>query len=250
MAAAPGLGDALRPRPPSLFLFSGGHARALRVGADVEATHRRLAPYREAAACGPWARSQLFVSHAGATSPLHFDQYANFFVQRRGRKRVRLAPPEFARVAAPYPAHAGLDTYAANPGAAGPALVSTVLGPGDVLFIPPFWWHAIDTLDDDCVSVNYWFGTEATLLKKPVPPLAPFREHEVARLVQYLVHDAAGPGAVGPFLAGLRAELAGKSPAADAPPHLAIQNYVVHQLACLVGPRGLADFAATYFPLS
>jgi hypothetical protein len=47
-----------------------------------------LAPYRTAAALGPWARTQLFVSRTGATSPLHFDQYANLYLQLAGHKRV------------------------------------------------------------------------------------------------------------------------------------------------------------------
>ena len=36
----------------------------------------------------PWARTQLFVSRTGATSPLHFDQYANLYLQLAGHKRV------------------------------------------------------------------------------------------------------------------------------------------------------------------
>ena len=47
-----------------------------------------LAPFRAAAALGPWARTQLFVSRTGATSPLHFDQYANLYLQLAGHKRV------------------------------------------------------------------------------------------------------------------------------------------------------------------
>ena len=156
-----------------------------------------------------------------------------------------LAPPEFARLAKPHAAHAPLDTYARDPAAFGPARLATVLGPGDALFIPPFWWHAVETLDDDAVSLNFWFGTENELVALPTAPLPAFKEHELFRLVQYLAHDHLGPAHVKPFVAGLAAEL-GDDPPDDAPRHLRVQNYVVHQLAALLGVDGLPVFRDTY----
>ena len=32
-----------------------------------------------------------------------------------------------------------------------------ILEPGDVLFIPPGWWHHVRSLDT-CISVNYWWN--------------------------------------------------------------------------------------------
>ena len=156
-----------------------------------------------------------------------------------------LAPPEFARLAKPHAAHAPLDTYARDPAACGPARLATVLGPGDALFIPPFWWHAVETLDDDAVSLNFWFGTENELVALPTAPLPAFKEHELFRLVQYLVHDTRGPTAVRPFLQALADEL-GDDPPPPTPANLALLNYVANQLAALLGAAGLAAFRDTY----
>ena len=35
--------------------------------------------------------------------------------------------------------------------------VEAVLAPGDVLYIPQYWWHHIENLDDECVSLNFWY---------------------------------------------------------------------------------------------
>lgn len=225
LEAAPGLGARLRT--------------------IAEDARNALERYRAAGRLGPWARTQLFVSHSGATSPLHFDQYANLFLQLRGHKRVTVAPPEFAEFAKPHAAHSPLDSYARAPDATGPARVPAILGPGDCLFIPPFWWHSVETLDDDCVSMNFWFGTEAELLARPEAPIPPFKEHELFRLVQYLVHDTRGPTAVRPFLQALADEL-GDDPPPPTPPNLALLNYVATQLAALLGAAGLAAFRDTY----
>ena len=66
-----------------------------------------------------------------------------------------------------------------------------------------------------------------------------------SRLIQYLVHDLLSPNRVGSFLKSLATELEGMN--SNVPPlTLSLQNYVVHQLCCLVGPAGLAAFAETY----
>ena len=38
---------------------------------------------------------------------------------------------------------------------------SVVLEPGDVLYIPSLWWHAVDSLDEISAMVNYWWHDEA-----------------------------------------------------------------------------------------
>jgi hypothetical protein len=35
--------------------------------------------------------------------------------------------------------------------------VSAELGPGDAIFIPPLWWHHVESLERFNVLVNYWW---------------------------------------------------------------------------------------------
>ena len=87
----------------------------------LERAAEQAAPLQQLAGLGPWVRTQLFVSDAGALSPLHFDQYANLYIQLAGTKRVArcsgliysnsglarvqvwLGHPEFSATACGYP---------------------------------------------------------------------------------------------------------------------------------------------------
>jgi hypothetical protein len=117
-------------------------------------------------------------------TPLHYDAANNFLTQIRGRKQVILCPPrEIARLY-PFPF-----SYAANPYGHAAHHMSQVnvvspdlsrfpawahadralleLGPGDMLFIPVYWWHAVWGIDAN-MSINYWWRARAAnLLQHP-----------------------------------------------------------------------------------
>ena len=117
-------------------------------------------------------------------TPLHYDASNNFLAQIRGRKQVILCPPrEIARLY-PFPF-----SYADNPFGYAANHMSQVnvlspdltrfpawahadralleLGPGDMLFIPLYWWHAVWGIDQN-MSINYWWrGRPANLLQHP-----------------------------------------------------------------------------------
>ena len=76
----------------------------------VAAAGPRLDRLCAAGRLGPLNVSNLFVSDAGAHSPLHYDEYDNVFLQLAGRKRLTLAPP--GAPAKPWPTHHPLDAYA------------------------------------------------------------------------------------------------------------------------------------------
>jgi hypothetical protein len=125
---------------------------------------------------------QAWLGPAGTLSNLHWDRAHNILVQVAGAKRFRLFPP--AAGAALYAAPPPLDNTSALPadalrapvpggegcaagqrweaafplyarGAAG-APVEGVLLPGDGLYIPPLWWHALEALTPS-FSVSCWW---------------------------------------------------------------------------------------------
>jgi hypothetical protein len=114
---------------------------------------------------------------------MHYDTSANQFVQVVGTKRVLLAAPRGWRHLNPFPhLHAAFggsqvgtdDEGMLQPGSnASGHLVDVLVQPGDVLFIPPFWWHHFSCVTDLCISVSEWHHTpeysvagEATKLQR------------------------------------------------------------------------------------
>lgn len=114
---------------------------------------------------------QLWCSNGGVNTPLHYDGSSNFLAQLRGRKRVLLFHPRHSFRLYPYPVGHPLDNYSMvpNPEAADlsrfPAVacaqgVEAVLEPGDVLWLPAYWWHYVCQPDEgvENISLNFWAG--------------------------------------------------------------------------------------------
>ena len=109
----------------------------------------------------------------------------NFFIPLQGRKRFTLLPPP-AQSLGLFPAHhpyyrhlrpAAVASVLAGDGTmqhtAG--LREVVVGPGDVLYIPPYWFHQVETLDPGgALALNLWSPSAAFVLMErafvmPVP---------------------------------------------------------------------------------
>lgn len=166
-----------------------------RMRQDIESLP--LARLRElSAGLGKFDRSQLFVGSAatsGARSTLHFDQADNLFLQIAGKKRFVLYAPEDAGNLYAWPVHHPLDRRAqvqlsgdahADAGAsaglragveaeasagtyprfARARALEIILEPGDLLFLPAYWWHEVTTLavptGEVAVSVSFWFNID------------------------------------------------------------------------------------------
>ena len=107
------------------------------------------------------------------TVPAHFDDANNIACVVAGRRRFTLFPPEQIGKSVHRSGRLRADRRADQPGRfrrAGsrtlPALCarrcahafSAELGPGDAIFIPPLWWHHVQSLELCNILVNYWWG--------------------------------------------------------------------------------------------
>jgi lysine-specific demethylase 8 len=122
---------------------------------------------------------------AGTFSTLHFDPADNFFAQIWGRKKFILFAPEqgpllyrshqlceqspfclglFSPVDVAHPDLERFPRYAqATP-------IEVVLEPGEILYVPPGWWHYVVSVDAS-MGVSHWWYRQA------IPP------HNVERYV-------------------------------------------------------------------
>jgi hypothetical protein len=111
------------------------------------------------------ADPHLWFGSAGNVTPLHHDPLSNLFLQIHGRKRFTLFSPRHFGELYPFPADSrfshmsyvdverpDLDRFPRFPDA---QRFEIVLAPGDLLFLPPFWWHHVRSLEVS-VSVNFW----------------------------------------------------------------------------------------------
>jgi hypothetical protein len=108
---------------------------------------------------------QLFIGPASALTPLHCALESNVFVQVRGQKRWVLYPARYQPVLGvraerlPY-FHSGFSPDHPAPDVAlarhAPAF-EIVLDEGDVMFIPPFVWHMVESLTP-AISIGYRYN--------------------------------------------------------------------------------------------
>lgn len=115
----------------------------------------------------------------------HYDLMENVGVVVAGRRRFTVFPPE--QIANLYPgpfeltpagtpislvdiAHPDLDRFPRYAEAAAVAQ-STTLEPGDAIYLPFHWWHAVDSLEPVSFFVNYWWNAAQPGLGNPYDAL-------------------------------------------------------------------------------
>lgn len=105
------------------------------------------------------------------TTPIHLDEWHNIGCVVAGKRRFTLFPPEqitnlyigpldFAPTGAPMslvklhdPDFERFPRFREALAAA----QSAELGPGDAIYIPPLWWHHVESLEPFNLFVNYWW---------------------------------------------------------------------------------------------
>ena len=105
------------------------------------------------------------------TTPAHFDESHNIACCVAGRRRFTLLPPEqianlyvgpldHAPAGTPLSlvdfAHPDFERFPRFREALAQARVAE-LDPGDAIYIPPLWWHHVDSLARVNMLVNYWW---------------------------------------------------------------------------------------------
>jgi hypothetical protein len=138
----------------------------------------------------------FWIVPSGNNTLLHHDTfYDNLNVQIFGRKQFILMPPSAYKSLYVHmfsespldPRQAPHDEY---PRFAGVDLSEAVIEPGDVIFIPQFWWHFVASLGI-CINVNSWVKSTTEAVKEVTShmPLAPryfyraYRQDLTSRLI-------------------------------------------------------------------
>jgi hypothetical protein len=114
---------------------------------------------------GELAAAHFWFGSAGNVTPLHYDPLDNYFLQVCGRKRFLIFSPHCFDELYPFPASARFSHIShvdaerpdlgKHPRFAGAQSWEALLGPGDLLYLPPFWWHHVRSLDVS-ISLNFW----------------------------------------------------------------------------------------------
>eukprot|EP00736_Rhodelphis_marinus_P013635 Rmarinus@m.987 len=103
----------------------------------------------------------VWAGTVGAVTQMHYDEWHNLFFQLHGRKRFTLVPQRFWRELHLYPSyHPGdhmsqVDFYKKNKELYGDAYglvngiqkADVILRPGEVLYVPPFYFHHVQALE-------------------------------------------------------------------------------------------------------
>jgi Cupin-like domain len=125
----------------------------------------------------PSAAPRIWLGNA-VTTPTHLDEWFNIGCVVLGRRRFTLFPPQqignlyvgpldYAPTGAPMSLvqlHApDFERFPRFREALAHARRAE-LAPGDALFIPPLWWHNVESLDSLNVLVNYWWHASGAAL--------------------------------------------------------------------------------------
>lgn len=121
----------------------------------------------------PWGKNKKYMSTnlwfggENNITPLHFDAVDNFLAQIHGTKKIFLYNPGDSRYLYPTTMKSGgrLNFSQVNfqqnisqfPLFKQATVYSLTLEPGQILYIPPGWWHEVHTLSTS-ISVNFWFN--------------------------------------------------------------------------------------------
>jgi hypothetical protein len=123
---------------------------------------------------GPEVQPRIWLGNR-VTTPAHFDQSSNIACVVAGRRRFTLFAPEQVENLyigpldfAPTPTPISLVEFRAPDFERFPRFREALanarvaeLEPGDAIYLPPLWWHHVESLAPLNILVNYWWGAAA-----------------------------------------------------------------------------------------
>lgn len=123
---------------------------------------------------------KIFITCKDNNSPPHSELGHILNIQLKGSKRWLIVPPSETNKLFPTAGqqiYLGTEEYPSTSKILDSNLSIkgwvVILEPGDVLYVPPFYWHSVESLDDS-ISVAYKWATPFMLLKHPLISLYMF----------------------------------------------------------------------------
>lgn len=147
----------------SAYLYYKNSTELLPPGLDDSERLTELAAYMRLS-----VMRNLWISGADLTVGLHFDPAENLNIQLRGRKRFTLHPPGIGRF---YPMPMFSQSgHVSRVFREGPTLdaarfprfdpsssIEVMLEEGDILYLPTYWWHRVESLGAENINLNFWW---------------------------------------------------------------------------------------------
>jgi hypothetical protein len=139
---------------------------------DVSPLHELLSPNPAHSSINVWMGQPHVIAHC------HYDGYHNFYAQLYGTKKFTLFSPREWPSLYPYPflhpSHAQAQPNISRPNQVKlfPLLehveaYEVTLVPGDLLYMPPLWFHHVESMDVS-ISINVWTDSHQTSLMQQV----------------------------------------------------------------------------------
>ncbi|KAI6653760.1 hypothetical protein LOD99_3264 [Oopsacas minuta] len=157
-----------------LFLYYTGGIDSIGQWASVD-----VQPIEELISLKPSHNSiNVWLGEPGVIAHMHYCEYHNFYVQIQGSKKFTVfSPSEWIHVY-PYPylhphhAQAQVNISNVNDTDKFPFITKATgmeitLEPGDLLYLPPLWFHHVEALETS-ISVNAWSDSEQTPIVKRI----------------------------------------------------------------------------------
>jgi len=115
----------------------------------------------------PMSKNVFWLGQPNTTTSVHYDLQHNFVTQVRGTRRFMIYPPSASFSLVPHPYHhprfRQSQLYYAETGGSSfwgrttKEPVVADLEPGDLLYVPPFWWHRVESNSKGpSIQVNTW----------------------------------------------------------------------------------------------